>query len=64
MGKVHYYDGSILENAPADIKQGYYRNGEDGAACGYVRKNTTLFTDKVTCFYCKKEMQRKGLLDK
>jgi len=54
--KVHYYDPTILKNAPDYAVRDYRDRGYDGAACGYVRKGTTTRKTKVTCKLCLRAM--------
>lgn len=58
MSKVHYKDGSVIEHAPDYEKKKWFDRYEWGALCGYVRKNTTYDEDSVTCFYCRKALER------
>lgn len=62
MAKVHYRDGSICVDAPYYEKEKWIKRDEWGAACGYIRKNTTYDKEAVTCFYCKRELQRRNCL--
>jgi hypothetical protein len=58
MAKTHYRDGSIIADAPPHEKEKWRKRFEWGALCGYVRKNTTYDKDSVTCFYCRKALER------
>lgn len=62
MKKAHYLDSSVTYNAPEHIKDQYNRENKYGSACGYVRSNVKTDVKEVTCFYCKKELKRRGLI--
>lgn len=55
MFKVHKFErGSDCRNmGQSDFEY------EHTAVCGYVRKNVTKDDSKVTCFYCKKQMNKR-----
>lgn len=61
MSKLHYYDSSTVSGMPSYEYQKMVKEGKNGAICGYTRK-VTHNKNKVTCFYCKKEMERRGIL--
>ena len=58
MAKIHYRDGSVIDSAPPHEKEKWRKRFEWGALCGHVRKNTTYDKDSVTCFYCRKALER------
>jgi len=60
--KIHYQDFSTDKYMPIDLKQSKYIDCS-GTACGYMRKHVTLVKNKVTCFYCKKIIN-KGTMKK
>lgn len=54
MGKTHFRYDNTERNIPSYLMTKYVSNGERGALCGYMRKNTTRDKEQVTCFYCKR----------
>lgn len=55
---VHLYDYNTLKEAPDFIKREYFAKNENGAKCGYVRKNVTTDRSEVTCKLCLREMNK------
>ncbi len=56
--KVHLLDiESTYINTPSWLKKEMEEQGVKHTACGYLRKKTTVFYNKVTCRLCQREMK-------
>lgn len=55
--KVHYFDLTEHLKVPMHLREGYKMS-----KCGYLRKETTIDFDEVTCKLCIKEMKKIGLI--